>query len=735
MSEMSVAHPPVLMARARARIGRLNGPQRLVVFSVFLGLIGAALWLLPLRDVQRITTHGRDSLVGRARASATRRACSSSRCACIARCRRSRSPRSLWRWGSSSSTRTSCWRCYVVGVLLASWTRQRRIRWVKDFANAMLDVVYIGVAVLVFNAVGPVPLGPARVAQHRRLRRRHDRRRLVRLPDRAERRHHDRAGTARARRGRARVPASRSPPRTTNASLGIVAADDPHHARRWLAFALVPPVLLVLAGRSPRAKVSVAPIATSSCTGPPRSCTRPVRSASAPASCSTASPRCSASSAPSSWSSRRCAARRCGSTRSGDDEHAARPHVRSDLRRAGGAQRAALRARSSPVRWRAISRSASRSRNARALPERWWCCAGARVRRACSCSSTRRVAAKLGAHEQSLLSTVAGLISVALENGQLAEAIRAMSVEKAELARRAFYDPLTQIANRSLFIETVATSLSRSSQPRAARRGHVHRPRRVQGDQRQLRSRGRRPGAQRGRCATAASRCASSTWPRASVATSSACSSTACAISAMRRSWPTASSRRCDGRSRIGDAMVTIGASVGVAVVEDRCGRARARGADAPRRHGDVPRQAPGQEPLRGLRRGRARAGDRPAGPTSAGRLLGAPTVVHLRWVGDTTALPVDRNLRFRRRRRDPGRPQGVRRGGVPRDDSDRRVSPRRTPPAVRAVHRLPRGSSPRSSRPSTATSASMPPRRVRCCRPSRYRGGRLPRAPPDSRS
>ena len=52
--------------------------------------------------------------------------------------------------------------CYVVGVLLASWTRQRRIRWVKDFANAALDVVYIGVAVLVFNAVGPVPTIPSR---------------------------------------------------------------------------------------------------------------------------------------------------------------------------------------------------------------------------------------------------------------------------------------------------------------------------------------------------------------------------------------------------------------------------------------------------------------------------------------------------------------------------------------------------------------------------------------------
>ena len=53
--------------------------------------------------------------------------------------------------------------CYVAGVLLASWTRQRRIRWVKDFANATLDVVYIGVAVLVFNAVGPVASDPLAV--------------------------------------------------------------------------------------------------------------------------------------------------------------------------------------------------------------------------------------------------------------------------------------------------------------------------------------------------------------------------------------------------------------------------------------------------------------------------------------------------------------------------------------------------------------------------------------------
>ena len=63
--------------------------------------------------------------------------------------------------------------------------------------------------------------------------------------------------------------------------------------------------------------------------------------------------------------------------------------------------------------------------------------------------------------EQNLLLTVAGQISVALENGQLADAINAMTVEKAELTRRAFYDQLTQIPNRSLFTERVGKALQR----------------------------------------------------------------------------------------------------------------------------------------------------------------------------------------------------------------------------------------------------------------------------------
>jgi diguanylate cyclase (GGDEF)-like protein len=63
--------------------------------------------------------------------------------------------------------------------------------------------------------------------------------------------------------------------------------------------------------------------------------------------------------------------------------------------------------------------------------------------------------------ERNLLLTVAGQISVALENGQLAGAIQAMTAEKDELERRALYDPLTKIANRSLFVETVGKALSK----------------------------------------------------------------------------------------------------------------------------------------------------------------------------------------------------------------------------------------------------------------------------------
>ncbi len=68
---------------------------------------------------------------------------------------------------------------------------------------------------------------------------------------------------------------------------------------------------------------------------------------------------------------------------------------------------------------------------------------------------------RISPQEQNLLATVAGQVSVALENGQLADAVRAMAAEKDELTRRALHDPLTQLPNRSLFIETVNQALER----------------------------------------------------------------------------------------------------------------------------------------------------------------------------------------------------------------------------------------------------------------------------------
>jgi len=62
--------------------------------------------------------------------------------------------------------------------------------------------------------------------------------------------------------------------------------------------------------------------------------------------------------------------------------------------------------------------------------------------------------------DRTLLATLAGQMSVALENGQLADAMEAMAVENDELARKALHDPLTQLPNRSLFEDTVEEALA-----------------------------------------------------------------------------------------------------------------------------------------------------------------------------------------------------------------------------------------------------------------------------------
>jgi diguanylate cyclase (GGDEF)-like protein len=72
-----------------------------------------------------------------------------------------------------------------------------------------------------------------------------------------------------------------------------------------------------------------------------------------------------------------------------------------------------------------------------------------------------RSAAGMRPAERNLLATVSGQLSVALENGQLADAVRAMAAEREDLTRRASHDPLTQLPNRALFADTVESAIQR----------------------------------------------------------------------------------------------------------------------------------------------------------------------------------------------------------------------------------------------------------------------------------
>jgi diguanylate cyclase (GGDEF)-like protein len=456
MSEMTVVRPPLLVARARARFGRLNGPQRLVAFSTALGLVGVVLWLVPLRDVQRVTVMGAipwwfelaiiyvTSLLF-----------------VQVRVHREVSTLSLTEipvaMGLFLIDPHQLLGCYVAGVLLASWTRQRRIRWVKDFANATLDVVYIGVAVLVFNAVGPVAGDPLAV------------RSIVAFvaamivsgwfvyPIALN------AGTTIAQ-GRfnlgevARAYLFQVIATTTNASLGIVAFVI-LTTRPVLAIAVIPPVALVLAGQiaagesQRRADRNEFLYRTTEILHSARQVGERAGELLNGITTMFGVERAELVVIPEV----RGPAVRFVST--GDDVQA--QATTSELTFAE--QEVLNELRTTAI----LSGSVATDQTlGLALAERSASAGTVVVLRGLEgplgmlllLNPTR--GSKLGPHEQSLLSTVAGLISVALENGQLAEAIKAMSVEKAELARRAFYDPLTQIANRSLFIETVATSLS-----------------------------------------------------------------------------------------------------------------------------------------------------------------------------------------------------------------------------------------------------------------------------------
>jgi diguanylate cyclase (GGDEF)-like protein len=455
MSEMTVVHPPMLIARARARMGRLTGPERLVVFSVVLGVIGAALWLGPLRDVQRMPNI--DAIpwwVELATCYVT------SLLFVQVRVHRELSTLSLTEIpvviGLFLVDPHQLLGCYVVGVMLASWTRQRRIRWIKDFANAMLDVVYVGVAVLVFNAVGPTANDPLALRSALAFAAAMIAAGWLFYPIALN------VGTTIAQ-GRlelgevARAYLFQVVSTTTNASLGIVAVMIVT-TRPWFALALIPPVFVVLVGQiaagesQRRADRNEFLYRTTEILHSSRQVGARAGELLNGLTTMFGVERAELVVIPEV----RGPAVRFSST--GNDELA--PPTTSDLTFAE--QEVLNELRTTAILTGSVARDQSLGL---ALAERSATAGTVIVLRGLEgpqgmlllLNPTR--GSKLRANEESLLSTVAGLISVALENGQLAEAIRAMSVEKAELARRAFYDPLTQIANRSLFLETVATSL------------------------------------------------------------------------------------------------------------------------------------------------------------------------------------------------------------------------------------------------------------------------------------
>jgi diguanylate cyclase (GGDEF)-like protein len=462
MSEMSVGHPPLLMARARTRIARLSGPQRLVLFSIALGLIGTLLWLVPLHNVQRTSTmtaipwwaelatcYGTSLLFVQVRVHRE-----------VSTLSLTEIPVALGLFLIDPHVLLVC---YVAGVLLASWTR-RRVHLVKDFANAMLDVLYIGVTVLVFNAVGPDPHDPIAL------------RSIVAFavamvvagwfvyPIALN------LGTTIAQ-GRLRLgEVTRAylfqvVATTTNACLGIVALMI-LTVSPWLAFALVPPGILVLAGQiaagesQRRADRNEFLYKSTEILHSTRQMGERAGELLNGVTKMFGVERAELVVIPEV----RGPAVRFISI--GDDEHA----VVSTSELTFAEQEVLNELRSDAILTGPLVHDQSlglalAERNARA---------GTVVvlrgregpQGMLLLLDPTRGGARLGKHEQNLLTTVAGLISVALENGQLAEAILTMSVEKAELARRAFYDPLTQIPNRSLFIEKVGGSLSQLAETR-----------------------------------------------------------------------------------------------------------------------------------------------------------------------------------------------------------------------------------------------------------------------------
>ena len=449
-----------VLPSSEARRGRLSltGSHRLVIFASVLGCVAAAIWLGPLHAVTRP-----DSAVSIPWWAELAACYVASLCYVEVRIRGTRTTLSLTEIpvavGLFAVDPHVLLGCYVAGVLLGHWTR-RGIQPAKDYGNLMLDAMYMAVTVLVFTAIGPSASGPL-AAQS-----------IVALvaamavagwvvgPIALNLGIFLLQGELRLREV-IRAYLFQVVATTTNTCLGVTALVF-MDGRPWLAFVLIPPVALVLAAQLTASESQ-------------RRADRMeflYRTADILHSSSRVRDRAGELLAGMSrmfgvgraelivMPEERGAAIRFTAT--GGDDHATVSS--SELTYAEQEALNALR------NSRVISSNQDSPDTSMALlfAER-----GVKHGTAVALRGHERPQGMLllaeplngnlhmTSQEESLLVTVAGQISVALEAGQLAGAIRTMSAEKDELQRRAFYDPLTQIANRSLFTEAVGKALTR----------------------------------------------------------------------------------------------------------------------------------------------------------------------------------------------------------------------------------------------------------------------------------
>ena len=446
------------MATPRVRPRSLTGGQRLLIFATLLGAVAGAIWLWPLRDVSRPFTAASMpwwvELI----------ACYAASLFFVeVRMQRIRSTLSLSEIpvviGLFLVDPRVLLGCYVVGVLFAHWTR-RGVQPVRDYSNVMLDLLYMAVTVLVFTAIRPDPVDPLAP------------RSLLAL------------GAAMAAAGWVLGPlalnvgihlyqgrvrrvevvrelAFQVVATTTNSCLGVVgllfAVERP-----LLTLVLVPPAMLLLAAQmmasesQRRADRMEFLYRTSDILHSSMRVNDRAGELLAGMSHMFGVSRAELIVMPEE---RGPAVR---FTSRGGEEHA--ELSQSELTFAEQEALNAIRSR----RVVSVSQQDTTSPLALLLAER-----GVRFGTLVALRGRERPQgmlllgestaghARLSSQEESLLLTVAGQISVALEAGQLAGAIRSMSAANDELQRRAFYDPLTQIANRSLFTETVGKALVR----------------------------------------------------------------------------------------------------------------------------------------------------------------------------------------------------------------------------------------------------------------------------------